>query len=296
MYAEIVAILFFVNTIYSSKLPLEVFQHPPDLHLHHDPHNSDPHKKKMTELNNFRIFYQLGNSESHLPVCSTWAVCNRIDLYETPWLERKCRCPNDRPCPSNVTANDGYTLLDRHRQYKLCEPIKKLPKCRYFRDVTWTYISRPDNITEQIVHCHCPKNSVTYLIKPLAHHLSNDRIEYRITVHPDYNSRFRDYDVSVFELSSTLEFNSKVQPLKLTTTPQNSDHLRVATVREWRRLSSEGSVPSLLQTGDSGGPLVNIDTKKQVGVVLWGYGYADPNFPGVYSNIYLLKEWRDECI
>lgn len=37
---------------------------------------------------------------------------------------------------------------------------------RYFRDYTWTLISYSDmNITQQIVHCRCPKNSISYLIK-----------------------------------------------------------------------------------------------------------------------------------
>lgn len=37
---------------------------------------------------------------------------------------------------------------------------------RYFRDYTWTLKSSPEmNVTEQIVHCRCPKNSVTYLIR-----------------------------------------------------------------------------------------------------------------------------------
>jgi hypothetical protein len=48
---------------------------------------------------------------------------------------------------------------------QLCEPVKKLPKCRYFRDITWTLVSGADNITEQIVHCHCPRGAVAYLIK-----------------------------------------------------------------------------------------------------------------------------------
>ncbi|XP_031335871.1 protein giant-lens [Photinus pyralis] len=193
MYAEILAVLILVNTTYSSKLPLEVFQqYSAEHHLHHHHHHSsEDYKKKMAELNNFRTLYQLGNSESHLPVCSAWAICSRIDLYETPWLERTCRCPNDNQCPSSIISNDGYTLLDRHRQYKLCEPIKKLPKCRYFRDITWTYISKPDNFTEQIVHCHCPKNSVTYLIKPLAHHLPNGRIEYRYSFACSPQSKLR---------------------------------------------------------------------------------------------------------
>ncbi|KAF6210929.1 hypothetical protein GE061_014041, partial [Apolygus lucorum] len=47
----------------------------------------------------------------------------------------------------------------------LCEPVKKLPKCRYFRDITWSLRTGADNITSQVVRCHCPKGSVAYLIK-----------------------------------------------------------------------------------------------------------------------------------
>lgn len=37
---------------------------------------------------------------------------------------------------------------------------------RYFRDYTWTLISYSDvNVTQQIVHCRCPRNSISYLIK-----------------------------------------------------------------------------------------------------------------------------------
>ena len=46
-----------------------------------------------------------------------------------------------------------------------CEPVRKLKRCKYFRDVTWTYITYPDNSTQQVMHCRCPKNSVSYLIK-----------------------------------------------------------------------------------------------------------------------------------
>lgn len=38
---------------------------------------------------------------------------------------------NDGVCPSNIAADDGYTIADKTRQYKLCEPIYKLPQCRY---------------------------------------------------------------------------------------------------------------------------------------------------------------------
>ena len=48
----------------------------------------------------------------------------------------------------------------------MCEPVKKLKRCKYFRDITWTLVTYPgDNSTQQLVHCRCPKNSEAYLIK-----------------------------------------------------------------------------------------------------------------------------------
>lgn len=33
-------------------------------------------------------------------------------------------------CPSAVNADDGHTIADKTRLYKLCEPVHKLPVCR----------------------------------------------------------------------------------------------------------------------------------------------------------------------
>ncbi|EEB16297.1 conserved hypothetical protein [Pediculus humanus corporis] len=130
------------------------------------------------------------NSEEDLPICSPWAVCSKVDLYQQPWIERQCRCPGSHSCPSGLSPHDGHTLTDKTRQFKLCEPVKKLPKCRFFRDMTWSLISNADNITEQIVHCHCPRGSVAYLIKRQAFQV-NSGIGYKYSFACSPQSRLR---------------------------------------------------------------------------------------------------------
>ncbi|XP_076043496.1 protein argos [Oratosquilla oratoria] len=117
----------------------------------------------------YRVFFQTGKSEKDLPVCSPWSVCSKVDTYATPWVERQCRCPGDRTCSTDISPDDGHTITDKTRQFKVCEPSRKLPKCRFFRDVTWTFITYPDNVTQQVMHCVCPKNSVAYIIKRQAY-------------------------------------------------------------------------------------------------------------------------------
>lgn len=43
--------------------------------------------------------------------------------------------------------------------------------------------------------------------------------------------------------------------------------------------------------GDSGGPLVDKSTGIQVGVVSWGQGCAEQDYPGVYSDIASVRQW-----
>lgn len=33
-------------------------------------------------------------------------------------------------CPSSISLDDGHTIADKTRLYKLCEPVHKLPLCR----------------------------------------------------------------------------------------------------------------------------------------------------------------------
>lgn len=122
-------------------------------------------------------------------MCPSHAVCSKVDLYEpaSPWLERQCRCPHGA-CPNSLNTSDGHTLRDRTRLYKasspvsakrgfrprprlttrvlqLCEPVRRLSRCRYFRDATWSLLVTPGGQTQQLVHCACPRGSVVYLLR-----------------------------------------------------------------------------------------------------------------------------------
>ncbi|KAI9932554.1 hypothetical protein ASPWEDRAFT_166206 [Aspergillus wentii DTO 134E9] len=44
-------------------------------------------------------------------------------------------------------------------------------------------------------------------------------------------------------------------------------------------------------SGDSGGPLVDVSSKKQVGVVSWGFGCGRPGFEGVYTSTAAYEAW-----
>lgn len=74
----------------------------------------------------------LQNSEEELPECAEGAVCSKLDVYEKPWLERQCRCPNQQPCPAHPSPADGHTIVDKTRQLKVSE-YSVLPRQRHWR-------------------------------------------------------------------------------------------------------------------------------------------------------------------
>ncbi|KAJ8668945.1 hypothetical protein QAD02_000204 [Eretmocerus hayati] len=114
------------------------------------------------------VVYQTGDSEEDLPECRDKSeVCSKVDLYGDPWVERQCRCASGRACSSSLHADDGHSIVDKTRMFKLCEPVKHLPVCRYFKDVTWTIApgAGPNNATVQKVFCRCRAESIAYLVK-----------------------------------------------------------------------------------------------------------------------------------
>ncbi|KAG8197673.1 hypothetical protein JTE90_001598 [Oedothorax gibbosus] len=127
--------------------------------------NSVKVEEKMSKsASMLKVLYPLGQSED-LPECDRWSVCSRVDTYSRPWVEKLCACKDGRTCSTSLHANDGHTVMDRTRQYKVCESADHLPTCRFFKDITWTHITGGDdsNRFQQRVHCKCPPNSATYI-------------------------------------------------------------------------------------------------------------------------------------
>ena len=70
------------------------------------------------------LSFPLQSSDADLPVCSPNSVCNKIDTYGTPWMEKQCRCPSSpsgsgQQCSTSTHPKDGRTVVDRTRLYKV---------------------------------------------------------------------------------------------------------------------------------------------------------------------------------
>ena len=143
--------------------------------------------------------------------------------------------------------------------------------------------------------------------------------------HPDYNSQTLDYDYMMLKLSGS----SSYTPVTLDDGSVNLSSGTDLTVMGWGTTSSGGSVSSVLMEvevdaysqadcnaaynpsgatitdrmicaarptkdscqGDSGGPIIDTTSGVQIGVVSWGFGCADPSFPGVYARVSDQISW-----
>ncbi|XP_033226662.1 protein giant-lens [Belonocnema kinseyi] len=132
------------------------------------PRREQHEQKKENQQADQIVIYQIGLGEEDLPECASKnQICSKVDLYGAPWVERFCRCPGGRACPSTPNADDGHTLEDRSKQYKFCEAVMRIPYCHYFKDVTWSLqpYGGPNNTTVQRVFCRCRPGGVPYLLR-----------------------------------------------------------------------------------------------------------------------------------
>ena len=71
--------------------------------------------------------FSFQTSDEELPVCSPNSVCNKIDTYATPYVDKLCRCPasssssgrRSTTCSTSTHARDGHTISDRTKQFKV---------------------------------------------------------------------------------------------------------------------------------------------------------------------------------
>eukprot|EP00984_Skeletonema_dohrnii_P002303 scaffold798_cov142-Skeletonema_dohrnii-CCMP3373.AAC.8 len=156
-----------------------------------------------------------------------------------------------------------------------------------------------------------------------------DRVDAaREYIHPDYSENTNNFDVMVVKLArptsanvATVKLNSSnskpfpnasvsVVGWGVTQTGYTSDELKEVEVKAVSQASCRSSYGfnTITDTmlcaadpnedscqGDSGGPLFlkgeNASEDEQVGIVSWGYGCADSNYPGVYVRVSAVHDF-----
>ncbi|XP_039273919.1 trypsin I-P1-like [Styela clava] len=157
---------------------------------------------------------------------------------------------------------------------------------------------------------------------------SQNRLIEKFIKHGAYNSRTLENDIMLIRLVEPFTMGAFISPIALPTeTPPAGtetdisgwgntlssgtnypDELRFVTLPVLSRItcnkpsSYNGEVlESMLCIGDmsggqdscqgdSGGPVTLMNSNVLVGIVSWGYGCAQPNYPGIYTDVYHYVE------
>ena len=85
------------------------------------------------------FYFYFQSSEATLPVCSPNSVCNKVDTYGSPWVEKQCKCPGKTECSTSTHNKDGHTVVDRNRQYKVLTLAR--PELKYSQGPFINYVT-----------------------------------------------------------------------------------------------------------------------------------------------------------
>jgi len=157
----------------------------------------------------------------------------------------------------------------------------------------------------------------------------------RVIRHIGFSSKTLHNDVAILTMEDAVEYNRNIQPICLAHGTSQYVNQRV-TVAGWGTLTEGGRQPDELMkvdvdvwtndkckvsygsnapggitshmlcasrpqrdscSGDSGGPLFSCNGAcTQIGIVSWGIGCAQSNYPGVYTRITAMKDWISKIV
>ena len=148
----------------------------------------------------------------------------------------------------------------------------------------------------------------------------------QIIIHPSYSSWSLNNDYAILQLSQPI---TNFEPIQLVTDTSHDEEPVMATTMGWGATQSGGWGSNILLEvdvpiddscgnysnsditnnmvcagysgggydscqGDSGGPLIMTNSNGEyefIGIVSWGYGCAEPGYPGVYAKVHSRLDW-----